>query len=204
MLPRALKPFKARGIASLVLTRLPFDWVETSENKPMLNTGLKLGLPGRFNFESNIQTTISSTLIRTGLRYNVEYKRLSACGGLDGAYLYFTQELYGFTNKVYGWSMYPNITFGYCNNNIAFTVVGELDFILSNTMTSEDVTINKNKRRLAGRSVGIYMEQKIHRNCILTLGLVNNFQKTHFTAWPGLSTFNRFYYIPQIYLGIVL
>jgi len=170
----------------------------------MLNAATRLGLPAHLNFEVNIKATPSSILLRFGPELDLKYRHFSIGIGVNAAYSYLSVKEYGYTNKSYGWSAFPGIAVGYYHNNLAFTIVGELDIALRGTISSEDIIVMQSKRRLSGKSIGFYLEQKFHRNTVMTIGFVNNFQKNYFTTWLVQTTFNRYYYIPQVYIGLVL
>jgi len=204
MLPYVLKPWETRTSVSLSFTRLPVDWVETSVQVPIVQVRNKLGFPAGFTLESSLQTILVSNQLRSGPHWNFEKGWFSFGVGFDAAILYGKMSISGFDNRAYGWCTYPSISIGFTINDIAFTLSGEYSILQSLKMTSGDVEISESKNFKSGQTLSLFMEQKFWKQHVLTLGFINNFQKFYFLTWPAFSTFNRRYYIPQFYIGLVL
>ncbi|HEX2937124.1 MAG TPA: hypothetical protein VHO72_17345, partial [Bacteroidales bacterium] len=110
----------------------------------------------------------------------------------------------GFDNEAMGWAYYPNASIGFRFKKVAFTAYGEINNIFSMKIKSGEAEITNAKNFKSGYSVSFFMEQYLWKNHVLITGLINNFQKFFYPAWPAFSAFNRQYYIPQVYIGLVL
>lgn len=204
IMPRSYTPLETKTSLSVLFTKLPFDWVETSVELPVFQVNNKLGLPAGFTLESSLQTLFISNQIRTGPHWNVEAGKFSFGAGLDGAFMFGFMKIAGFNNKTKGWSTYPNITAGFRTKDLSFVLNAEGTFINSLKISSGDEEILHSKNFLSGGTLSFYIEQPFWKNRMMIIGVVNNFQKFWFPAWPAFSTFNRHYYIPQFYVGLVL
>lgn len=204
MLPYVFKPWETRTSVSLSFTRLPIDWVETSVEIPIVQVKNKLGFPAGFTLESSLQTIVVSNQLRIGPHWNAELGRFSFGIGFDAALLYGRMVVSGFDNKAFGWCTYPSVSIGFTTNDIAFTLSGEYSILQSLTVSSGNAEVSESKNFKSGQSISLFMEQKFWKQHVLTLGFINNFQKFYFPAWPAFSAFNRRYYIPQFYIGLVL
>jgi hypothetical protein len=188
----------------LSFTRLPLDWVETSIQVPIIQVSNKLGLPAGFTIESSFQSIYVSNLLRIGPHYNFEFGKFSIAAGYDATLLYGKMQISGFDNEANGWGTYPSISFGFLAKDLAFTLSVETHTIRSLKISSGDAEISNSKNFQSGLSLSLFMEQKLWKNHVMSLGFINNFQKFYFPAWPAFSAFNRRYYIPQFQIGLVL
>jgi hypothetical protein len=171
---------------------------------PLLQFNNKLGLPAGFTLESSFQSIVVSNQLRTGPRWNFELGMFSFAPGIEGALLFGKMEVAGFNNTAWGWCSYPNISIGFHAKDIAFTLSAEYTLLHLLKITSGDVEISRSRNVKSGQSIALYMEQPLWKNHVMILGFINNFQKFYYPAWPAFSTFNRRYYIPQFYIGLVL
>jgi hypothetical protein len=204
MFPRAFEPYKAKAAFAVLFTRLPMDWVETSLDIPIFQFELKYGLPYGFSLKSTFQSIVVSNQIRLGPRWNTSLGKFAMGAGLDMSFLYGRMNIDGFNNEAIGWAYYPNVSIGLHFKKIAFTCSGELNNIFSMRIKAGEAEITSTKNFKSGFSFSFFMEQYLWKNHILITGIINNFQKFFYPAWPAFSAFNRQYYIPQIYIGLVL
>jgi hypothetical protein len=204
ILPRRFGTWDSKTSISISFVRLPEDWVETSVDAPMLQLSNKIGLPLGFTFESSFQSIYVSNQLRFGLRWNVEIRKFSFAAGLDAGMLFGKMDIAGFNNKAQGWMLYPAASIGFHTKELAFTISAERNTIQALTLSSGNAETSGFKNFKSGQTISIYLEQRLWKNHVVILGLLNNFQKFYFPAWPAFSAFNRRYYIPQFYLGLVL
>lgn len=204
ILPHVYKPWKVKTSLSVLFTRLPMDWIETSLDVPVVQFNGKLGLPAGFTLESGIQSVYVSNQVRLGPHWNVGWGKFSFSPGIEAALLFGKMTIAGFNNTAWGWSMYPGISIGFNTGEVAFTLSGEYNILESLKITSGNAEITHSRNFKSGHSIALYMEQRLWKNHIMILGVINNFQKFYYLAWPAFSTFNRRYYIPQVYIGLVL
>jgi len=203
-LPNPRKSFNLQSFASVSFVRLPYDWYETENSTTMLNLASKYSLPLNLNIKGDITVSLNSAILKIGPEVNFRLNSFFFGVGINGAYSYYRKSKYESQLETYGWSVFPNVAVAYQINDVAITIVAEYDFSITSTTASEEVEIYLKKRRLVGKSLGIFVEQRLSKNRVMLLGFVNNFHKSYFTTWSAQVSTSRFYYIPQIYIGIVI
>jgi|WetSurMetagenome_2_1015567.scaffolds.fasta_scaffold30937_3 hypothetical protein len=203
-LPAATKPWKSSTAVSVLFTQLPFDWVETSVEVPLFQLNNRLALPYGLSLESSLQTIFVSNQLRTGLRWNYASGKYSFSAGIDAALLLGRMKVAGFNNSAWGLSIYPVVSAGYIMKKARITMVAEYCFLNTLRITSGSTEISHQKNFSSGPCLAFYTEEPLWKDHIMIIGIVNNFQKFYFPAWPAFSTFNRRYYIPQIHIGLLL
>jgi hypothetical protein len=204
ILPGHLRTLDTRTSFSLLFTQLPFDWVETSVEVPLFQLNNKLGLPEGFTLESSFQSVVVSNQLRSGLHWNFAMKRFSFSAGIDAAFLFGKMKIAGFNNRTTGWCTYPVLSAGYKAEKVTFTVLAEYSYINSLKITSGTSEILDSRNHESGPTVSLFVEQPLWKNHIMILGVINNFQKFYFPAWPAFSSFDKRFYIPQFYVGLIL
>ena len=204
ILPRVYKPLEFKSSFSILFTKLPMDWVETSVEVPILQFDARLGLPAGFTIDGNVESIWVSNRLSLGPHWNIAMGKFSFGAGFDASFMYGKMTVSGFDNEAWGWGTTPNFSVGFKTKDIAFTIKGELKKISSLKITSGSTEISNEKNFRSGWAIGFYVEQPLWKDHVMVMGLINNFQKFYYAAWPAFSAFNRQYYIPQIYIGLVL
>ena len=183
---------------------LPFDWLQTAIQAPLFHFHVNYGLPKGFSLDSRFSSLFISNQWSLGTRWNYQLNKFSFNVGYDLAFTWGYFYQLGFATSVTSWINYPNASVGFRVKDIAFTLKGEYMVVMAlsskqghNEMTVEDTFAN-------GGSLGIYMEQRVHNDKVLVLGIRNSYVKHNFMAWPAFSTFNRHYNIPEFYVGLIL
>lgn len=202
--PESMKTWDIRGSFSMLFTRLPIGWVETAADVPIFQLKGRIGLPYALSFEGNIESVYFSTQIRTGLRWTYPIGRFSTRLGADIAYMFGRMHVSDFNNKAKGLLYYPHVALGYQTKELAFTLVGELNFVDILKITSGNTEISRAEKFHAGYSVGLFLEQKLWDNKVMIIGMNGYFQRFFYPAWPAFSASSRFYFIPQLNVGLVL
>jgi hypothetical protein len=202
--PRIYKPFQCKTAFSILFTNLPIDWVETSVDVPIFQVESKIGLPAGFSMNGSLQTIVVSNQLRIGPHWNYSLGKISFSTGFDVSFMYGRMTVAGFNNEATGWATHPIASIGISTGNVAFTVSGEINKLVSMRIKSGDAEVSKEKNFQSGYTLSLYMEQRLWKNHVMILGLINNFQKFFYPVWPAFSAFNRMYYIPQVYIGLVL
>lgn len=204
ILPRKYKILDTKTSISISYVRLPEDWVETSIDAPIFQINNKIGLPAGFTLESCFQSIYVANQFRLGSHWNIEFGKFSFGAGIDAGVLFGRMNIAGFNNKANGWMLYPNASIGFSSGDLAFTLTAERSTIQSLKMSSGSAEISDFKNLKSGQTIALYMEQPLWNKHVMILGFINNFQKFYFPAWPAFSAFNKRYYIPQMYIGLVL
>jgi hypothetical protein len=204
ILPHRYKTLETKTSISISYVRLPEDWLEATIDAPIFQINNKIGLPFGFTLESCFQSIYISNQFRLGPHWNVEVGKFSFAAGIDAGILFGKMDLAGFNNKAKGWMLYPNASIGFSSKELAFTITAEHSTIQSLTLSSGNAETSDFKNLKSGQTIAIYIEQPLWNKHVMILGLINNFQKFYFPAWPAFSAFNKRYYIPQMFIGLVL
>ncbi len=186
------------------LTKLPFDWVETAMNAPMFNFHVNYGLPYGFSLSGDVLSLIISNQFRVGPRWNCELGDFAFNAGYDAAFMFGYMWFAGFNDKMRSVFTYPNVSVGYNLGKIALTLEGEVMFINWMRMTAGDEETNINGSFFTGGSVGLFVEQRIYKEKAFVIGLKGYYTKFFFLAWPAFSTFDRFYFLPELSFAVKL
>ena len=124
--------------------------------------------------------------------------------GYDVGFAFGFLNQFGFASSAQSWINYPNVSVGWRFKDVAFTLKGEAVVVTSFSTKQGDNEVSTEKNFNNGYTVALYMEQRIHKDKVLVLGLKNAYAKYHWMAWPAFSTFNRYYNIPEFYIGLIL
>lgn len=202
--PHRCKPKELRMEVAMSQLKLPFDWLETAIQAPLFQFHVNYGLPKGFALDSRFSTLFVSNQISLGPRWNFRKENVSFNLGYDIAYTFGFLNQFGFASSAQSWINYPNASVGWKFKDVTFTLKGELVVVTYFSTKQGDNEIATDRNFNNGYTVGLYMEQRIHKNKVLVLGLKNSYAKYHFMAWPAFSTFNRYYNIPEFYIGLIL
>jgi hypothetical protein len=190
--------------AAVSQVKLPFDWLETAVQVPLFHFHANYALPKNFTLDARLSTLLIANQITLGPRWHHQISDFSFNLGYDVAFAFGFLKVEGFDSSVNTWINYPNLSVGFKLRDIAFTLKGELSIITSNESRQGDIIITKDKNFFNGYTIGLYIEQRLWKDHVCIIGIKNAVAKYHFMAWPAFSTFNRFYNIPEVYLGLVL
>ncbi len=183
---------------------LPFDWLETAAQVPLLQFHGLVGITKRISIDTRFSSLVVANQISLGPRVQHEFGRFSISGGCDVGYAFGALTEFGFNSSLSNWNNYPNLSVGFRWNDITFTLKGELNYVTSVSTSQGDNTINRDANFYNGYTIGLYMEQRLWKHHVLIVAVKNSYSRYHFMAWPAFSTFNRFYDMPELYLGLVL
>jgi hypothetical protein len=202
--PHRYVPGKFTMEVAMSQVKLPFDWLETAIQAPLFHFHANYALPKNFSIDGRFSTLFISNQISMGPRWHYQQGRTSFNLGYDVAYAFGFLNQFGFDTSVKTWINYPNFSIGYRFKDVAFTFKSELAVITSFSSMQGENEVSKSGNFNNGYTVALYMEQRVHKNKVLVLGLKNSYAKYHFMAWPAFATFNRFYNIPEFYIGLIL
>lgn len=200
--PPAARQFKKEIALSQI--KLPFDWLENSVQAPLFQFHTVYGLPKNFSVDGRFSTLFVSNEIRLGPRWGQRFNRFSFNIGYDIGYAFGFLNLFGFDSSVSSVANYPNFSMGYKTSDIAFAIKGELNMVTTFSSRQGEIEVSSDRNFFNGFTAGIYVEQRLWRDHVFILGFKNTVAKYHFMAWPAFSTFNRFYNIPEVYLGLIV
>lgn len=184
--------------------KLPFDWIERAFQAPLFQFHAQYGLPKRFSLDGRFSTLFVSNQISLGPRWSYERGHSSVSVGYDVAYTFGFLNQFDFNSSAQSWMNYPNVSVGYKFKDVAFTLKGEIVVVTHFSTKQGGNEISTGNNMYNGFTLAAYMEQRISKDKVLVLGVKNNYAKYHFMAWPAFSTFNRFYNMPEFYIGLIL
>jgi hypothetical protein len=202
--PHRFQPHDFKMEAALSQVKLPFDWLETAVQVPLLHFHVNYAFTKSFTVDGRLSTLGIANQITLGPRWHQQINNFSFNIGYDVAYAFGFLNVEGFDSSVSTWINYPNASVGFKINDIAFTLKGELNIVTSNESRQGDIIISRDRNFYNGFTIGIYMEQRLWKNQVCIIGFKNSSARYHFMAWPAFSTFNRLYNIPEVYLGLIL
>jgi hypothetical protein len=204
--PRKLHAVKAAIIIQKF--KFPEPWLEGDYHVPFINAQATMGLKRNFSAEFRVGTIIVSNQVNVGLRWHHRFdENLFFSVGYDMAAVYGaigqTSQL-GYDNRVHAIIHCPNLSLGYRYKDMAFTLRGEVNVVGHVKIRAGENVISDSRNFYNGFSIGLFIEQRLWKNNVVIMGLRDNYQKFSYIAWPAFSTFNRFYHIPEISIGLVL
>lgn len=181
-----------------LMVKPPMDLVEMAVQAPLLNFHMIYWLPWKLSVESDFTTLIASNQLSLGPRLSFSHNNTGLNLGWDVACFFGFLRQYGFDNTTHGWIHYPNISFGYKLKEMAFTLKAEAIVIASISTRSGDNHLKSSDNFFNGYTVALYIEQRIHKRKIFVVGFKENYVKYYWPTWMAFSTFNRYYYIPEL------
>jgi hypothetical protein len=202
--PHRYVPGKVAMEVAMSQVKLPFDWLETSVQAPLFHFHLNYALPKNFTLDTRLSSLIVSNQISIGPRWQFQKDKVSFNVGYDVAYAFGFLHQFDFDSSVKSWINYPNLSVGYRFKDITFTLKGEMAVVTSFTSKQGENVVTTDNNFNNGYTLAIYMEQRIHKDKVMVIGFKNSYARYHFMAWPAFSTFNRYYNIPELYIGLVL
>jgi hypothetical protein len=204
IIPSSLRNGQQMTAIGVYFTKIPYDWVENSIEVPLFSLANNFRFWKDFVLETSVQTVYISNQLRTGPHWYFSKDKFSLGAGLDAEFMFGKMNISGFNNTSRGWCLYPGISAGLRFREIAFSARAELTYISSFSLASGSEEIMHIRNRFSGGTLSFLVEQPLWKNRRMIVGVVNSYQKFFYPAWPSFSTFNRHYYIPQLYVGFVL
>ncbi|NOT74272.1 MAG: hypothetical protein HOP08_05035 [Cyclobacteriaceae bacterium] len=185
--------------------KFPEAWLEGAYHIPFLNVQGRMGLHRNFTAHLNLGTVIISNQLAIGVKWNKQFNDTFSFNiGYDLAGVIGALSFADFNTDVRAIIHNPNFSFGYRYKDVAFTIKSELSVVSHVKIRTGENVISDEKNFYNGFSVGLYMEQRLWKDNVIILGLKNHYTKFDYIAWPAFSTFNRFYNIPEISIGLIL
>jgi hypothetical protein len=195
-----MNTFEIIQTLGLTSANLPEDIVESDDafRAPMAYYKLKIGLPENFLLEGAVKTNWYTHHLHLGPKWTYPFSRLSFSIGTDAAYFTGTMEEYGFDSKMTGWNIYPNISIGYLFPNFSITMKSELILLLDQTSRTGKIELTSSFKTFSGYSFAFYLEQPLWKNNFFVIGFKSNYTRFYYPIWFSFSTFDRFFFIPEV------
>jgi hypothetical protein len=202
--PHHYKKWGFQISAGLSMVKPPKDLLENAIQAPLVNVHMTFGLPWWLSLESELQTIVVSNQLTLGPRIGFLFKNFGVKAGWDVGFVYGQLKQGGFDNSTTAWLHYPNVSVGYKLKKMAFTLKGEMVIAAKVSTKSGENEVTNSKNFVDGYTGALYIEQRIHKNKVLVIGLKDNYVKFYWPTWMLFSTFNRYYHIPELYFSWVL
>jgi hypothetical protein len=204
--PRTLPSGKISHFTGLALANLPEDVIETDDvfRAPLFGYHIRYGLPKNFLLDGSVNTNFITFHFALGAKWGYGFDRLRFALGYDVAYWFGRLEQFGFDTKIRGWINYPNVLLGYDFGAFSITLTGELILVMSQTEENGEIETSSDYNHFAGGAVGLFVEQPLWRDHILLIGAKANFTDFYYPQWAAFSTFERKFFIPEVFVGLVL
>ena len=202
--PHHYKKWGFQVSAGLSMVRPPKDLLENSYQAPLVNIRSTFGLPWNFSLEGDLTTLVVSNQLALGPRFSYLYRNFGLKVGWDIAFIYGQLKQGGFNNSTQAWFHYPNLSIGYKLKKMAFTLKGELVVVAKAVSKSGENEIIYSKNFINGGTFAFYIEQRIHKNKLLSIGIKDNYVKVYWPVWMIYTTFNRYYHIPEFNISWIL
>jgi len=202
--PHPSKKWQFKISAGLSMVRPPKDLLENAIQAPLVNIHMIYGFPWGLSLESELSTIVVSNQLTLGPRYSYLYKNFGVKAGWDIAFVYGQLRQAGFDNNIVAWIHYPNLSVGYKLKKMAFTLKGEVVVVTRAVTKTGENEVDRSTNFYNGFTIGLYIEQRIHKNKVFVIGIKDNYEKIYWPTWMIFSTFNRFYHIPELKFSWVL
>jgi hypothetical protein len=207
MLPQSRDNGEIQQLFYFSLAKLPEDLLEEASElmkAPLFSYKLIYGLPSNFELNTGLSTNIVTFHVHIGAKWNHQIDNLSFSLGYDIAYYTGKLAQFGFDSGIKGWINYPNLSLGYKFDKFAIIVTSELIITTAMSQTQDDIKIGSSRNEFAGYGFGVYVDQPLFGETHMTLGIKSLYTKFYYPAWAMFSTFDRRFFIPEVFVGITL
>ena len=203
--PRIPKLHKVKAAIMVLKYKFPEPWLEGAYHVPFFNIRSAMGLSRNLSAQMSLGTVLLSNQFSLGLYWHHRVARkFDFSVGYEAAGVFGRFKQAGFNSTMVGVIHYPGLSWGYRYKDIAFTLRGQVSFVGRVHVLVGESSISDDTNFYNGFNIGLYMEQRLWKNHVFVMGLSNHYTKFSYIAWPAFSSFNRFYNIPEISIGLVL
>jgi hypothetical protein len=207
--PSVMKSGEYKHEFSLLLAKLPEEQIESTSAfiyAPLFSYHAKYGLPSGFNIKGSYSTNIITHHFRAGLQWGYRFNKVTLSVNSDVAYWLGRLKNFGFNSGVNAWSGYFNLSLGIAFEKFTLTLQTETNSIISLKQTADDIETNSGSEQsfIAGGSFSVFIEQPVWKDNFMTLGVKFNYSKYYWPAWAVFPSWERYFFIPEVFIGIVL
>jgi hypothetical protein len=204
--PVSLAHREFRSSLDIAYGKIPEDIIEEAAyiRAPLFIWEMRFGLNENFHAVGSVSTQIITNHFALGASYVHAFDRLNLEAGYRLAYWFGFLNIEGFDNSASGWINYPSVAAGYDFGPLALTLRGEMSIVTNISTYAGDIEVSSDYNFFNGVSVSLLMEQPLWKDNFVTLGLRVNRVKFFYPTWPLFPTFNRYYTIPEIMIGMRL
>ncbi|MBI2619240.1 MAG: hypothetical protein HYW57_04100 [Ignavibacteriales bacterium] len=205
--PARLRIGEIKHAVGVTLARPPDEVVEEFAavlTTPLLEYQIQYGLAENFQLEARATSIIASNHLSAGAKWIFGRNPFGFSVGSDLAFWFGSLNIGGFDNTVTGWILYPNVSAGYDFGPFTVTLKVELNMLLSQNKRTGEITVQETSNTFNGGAFTIYLEQPLWKDNYVAFGIKSNFLKYYYVAWPGFPTFERYSYVPEFFMGLIL
>ena len=202
ILPQALPSGTYRHGFAIYYVVPPKDWTLDIIKAPMFTYNGKYALPKNFTLQGTFSTILVSTRINAGPFWNYSKENFHAALGYQVAYNLGYLTSFGFSTKLVVWEQQPSITFGYSFEKYAVTLRGDLYYTGTVHLFEGGHETDISEHFLNGYSIAGSLEQRLHKDRVMSIGLKMNYIRYHIVAWAALPVNSYHYWVPEIQVGI--
>ena len=192
---------------SIHTARLPEDMIEEASNwvrAPLFDYEAAYVFADDFQLSGAIQSNIITWQFSAGVHWVKSFNRFSLSVGIKTAYFFGNLNHFGFKSKVTGWINSPQVTLGYRFPGFALSIKSEADFLSVMDQFADNIEINSEHSVFNGIAFSFFIEQPLWKDNIVFIGGRANYLKYYIPAWAVFPTFDRYFWIPEFVVGIVL
>ncbi|MCB0747597.1 MAG: hypothetical protein KDC90_09040, partial [Ignavibacteriae bacterium] len=171
---------------------------------PLFSYDVLYGLPVGFSAHGIFSTNWLTFHLSLGPKWSYRYKRAAVAVGYDVAYIYGRLYQFDFNSEIKGWLNYPNITLGIAFHKFTLSFKADATFITNLEQFNDDIKVGTDKNRIAGLSFGITVEQPLWKKNFVSLAFKANFTRLYYPSWAVFPTWERYNFIPEVVIGLVL
>jgi hypothetical protein len=204
------RPYEKEEFAhefAVILAKLPEDQIEATSSwiySPLFIYKAKYGLGKGFNITGQANTNIISFLFDAGAQWNYSLNRFSFGVGSSINYWFGALHQFGFDSKVKSWSGRTDLFVGYASENFTVTIAGEINYIFGIKQKADDIITSDKGTNFNGGSIAFLIEQPAWKDKFMTLGVKMNWVKLYWPAWAVFPSWDKYFFIPEVFVGFVL
>lgn len=207
MYPAALESGDTKFAVEMALTKMPESVVEESDTYrwPSWTMDGWVGLPLDFSINGRLTTQFINWHLQVGPKW-----RLAILDPLTFHFGYDVGVFVGglgsgaFDNGNVSSFVYPNMTIGWRSSTLAVSLKVELNYCLSKVDRAGTIIVRTSKNFPNGMTVGLFLEQPFWDNSNFELGMRGSVLKFAYQNWLLFPTIDRWYFIPELMMGVRL
>ncbi len=192
---------------SVALAKLPEEQIEATSAwiyAPLFTYHAKYGLPKNFNLSGEVSTNIITYFFKPGVQWGYDFGKLSV--GLNANFAFWFGQLhqFGFDSKVKAWDASGGAAVGIKFEKFTLTFLFEADYITSLKQKAGDIVTTTKKNFLNALNFSVFIEQPVWKDNFMTLGVRFNHSKIYWPAWAVFPSWDRFFFVPEVFVGFAL
>ncbi len=205
--PSVMTPYDWQFSLGMGFSSMPSDIVlESSTIRwPIIKFAAQIGLPANFVLDARLSTQLVTNHLEFGVRWVYEFsENFHAHAELSLAYFFGQLKISGFDTNINGWFSYPSLGIGYDFGEMTLSAIGAISYINSLSSTSGDLETIFNISRLNGFYYRIALEQPFYKNTSIGLAFQMSYLRFYYPEWPLFPAIDRYFWIPELQLWILL